>query len=370
MCYKIGDLVIVTGDPDEMYRTHSTSGYKYGEEFVVKSDYSGDNGVQSGKRGANWIYSQYLLLINDENMEEVNKIRELAEDYNANKERIKEDNRKREEAERIKAEEAIRKAELRPLRDRLRKRMADGRSPGVCTFAYRVLGQASYIYERAPCHASLGNKNDIVEAILHVANHMPNTKLANGKGAEKNYYRWLDYILNRSPWSVAFVTKSVWEAMYEGIVLNVHVCHDVMVTAAIAVRTGSEFTNTSMVFCEALDNGATEPQAAFVSCFYRKGGFWDHMGGHHVIRSNLNFKQIVRFFETGYDIKLIDNKLPSNKNRGTTSYSVSANLATERRKTVHEVIHGFMVTVGTGWEAKVVPLTIKDFVIALQKEWK
>lgn len=371
MLIKKGDCVVVIEQADVMMAEFGTRGYEFGDVFEVKETEA--RSVRSSKPGTNWIQYKNLMIWDESNPVDLDELKRLSEAKRAEAKALKE-KKEKEEQEALAKLEGNYTETIKEMKYRLKHEIG-GSYPGVCSFAYKQLGKMPVYVVGGPCHAALGASH-ITACILHVHNHLEGIVKENKEFKRENsfldYCVWLDYILNRSPWSIAFVTKSVLDALYDGIEMNVNVQHDVFVHSAIATRIASEYPQTSRVFCEALENGASEPQAALLSCFISsEGKYWDNGGGHHIISSANQLKDAIEFFKTGFDEKNLNRKKLACDFRDS-GYQVTKNIGSvaKPKGRIYDFMRDLLTTIGEGWEARTSFPTMAELVPILKKEWK
>lgn len=204
--------------------------------------------------------------------------------------------------------------------DSLRKRLNDvlGKNdPHVASYALRGVDANGVVLDKLQaqdiCHARLVTPFDwvkVTDVALHVKNYFTRDHFTDEQAdAYKEYISW---VINHSPWAMAFKTKHVWVATRYGIEMDVSVAHNIVVAAAIAIRLGSEYVNFSLNWKRFKKEGLTPEQAFLLASFTSVKTAYDptvelhlnlHQGGHHVVSATQSFKGLVKFLEKGYSDK-------------------------------------------------------------------
>jgi hypothetical protein len=201
---------------------------------------------------------------------------------------------------------------------------------GLCSFAWQNKESPRGTYDSyvsAPCHASLGYRGVMDQLVLHYAQHMD--EMGKRKSAEE-YRAYSEYIFNRSPWASAFVTKSSDDAYKNGVTMDCSVPRDILVTACIALRVGTEFSIVPKEFVRAIKAGASENVAFLIGVHVNKDKVNSLGGGHHVVTSSMSFSEFVKVFETGYIKENIEYRKPFNS--WGTGYNVLTSLCSNGKK--------------------------------------
>lgn len=180
-------------------------------------------------------------------------------------------------------------------------------------------GQCSYAIEYENGHRSF-HANDVCHARLNTAYYGSGQgEVANvayclrqeitafvprdaTKAAHKAY---CDYVINRSPWAHAFLTKDIEEAYTKDILMNVEVNKNIMAGACLMLRTGTERKGRANLFKLLIDHGHLPNTAWLVSCAFKKVegnhySFFDWSGGHDVIDKYRSFEDTIQFLKTGF----------------------------------------------------------------------
>jgi hypothetical protein len=183
---------------------------------------------------------------------------------------------------------------------------------GTCSYALEFESGHRRFQHADVCHARIAypyynahNKERVIKNLaLHIRGHAKKIPVAYGELREELYWFYVDYILNRSPWSSMFVgNKSIEDIKKEGgVYVDVSRGINEIASAAIALRMGSEFPYILNPFYLLCQSGCNEhfawlfaqhfPGTANVA--YKENG-----GGHSTIDSSLGFKQYMNTMYTG-----------------------------------------------------------------------
>jgi hypothetical protein len=181
---------------------------------------------------------------------------------------------------------------------------------------------------RDVCHARLAlyyGREDIPEAVAVIDYQQQHEQqaLAAGKQYKTSYRKFVDYIVNRSPWAVAFQGKTAKNVLENGVLMNVEAPSGAVAGACMALRYLSEFNAQNAVWKLMMDNGIQE-DAAFLTTYAfideKDGTFTPHPmgGGHQAISGMIPAGSLISFFANGYDEAF----LKSEPYRTKTSYRV------------------------------------------------
>lgn len=228
---------------------------------------------------------------------------------------------------------------------------------GICAFGFKGTAGREDIHGGQPCHAALARSNvgevaELVYSVRHDLKHVP-------EAARPAYQRYLDYILNRSPWAHAFLTKDAEEAMEQDVFMNVEVNRHVIAAACVAIRMAHEYLNRIRAFSWALDNGACEPAAWLFCCSFSvvmdasKPEGWG--GGHDVIDGGRDMAETVKFFREGYTSETGTVKEPFRTSHG--HYRISDPICRTARRGQDSIrtwtnANFNAVVTGEGWNKK------------------
>lgn len=166
------------------------------------------------------------------------------------------------------------------------------------------------------CHARLskayrGLGNGVCVAVYDAIRYHEKAITAN---RAKIYKRYVDYIINRSPWAVAHLEKDIDVVWDKGANMNVNVHGDILAAACVVARVGYEFSSMLDIFEDIVDAGFDENVAWLIAVSFTKVGkkyvIAEMGGGHHVIRADLRTDALLSFMKAGYRPDLIDTTEP------------------------------------------------------------
>lgn len=168
-----------------------------------------------------------------------------------------------------------------------------------CHWALRG-DETDYIYAQAPCHAGFSKQYNwrvVLEAVENIKQHEKELEDSN----KKDYRDFVEYILNRSPWKECFLTKDVDKAFDEGVYYNVEMDHAQVLSAAVALRTGSEFPHQLLRFTQNVDEGWAENVSLLMAYFFdNKGlGLVPLTDAHHTLSAGQSAQRVLDFFGKG-----------------------------------------------------------------------
>jgi hypothetical protein len=183
---------------------------------------------------------------------------------------------------------------------------------------------------RDVCHARLSvyypdrkvNK-EAVAVIDYQQEHYKQVEERAGKEFIPSYKKFVDYIVNRSPWAVAFQGKTVKNVLENGVLMNVEAPSGAVAGACQALRYLSEFAYQNAIWKLLMDNGIQE-DAAFLTTYAlikeENGTFTKNQmgGGHQPINGAIAAGSLISFFANGYNEAF----LKSEPYRTRTSYVV------------------------------------------------
>lgn len=192
------------------------------------------------------------------------------------------------------------------LREELWKRVQEYHG-GLCSFGAENKAGRRVFHNSAPCHASMGYLNlpGEITKVVYCLRHDIQYQLKPYSVKADDHKAYVEYILNGSPWSVAFETKDFKEASTKDIYMNVEVNRNVLVGAMVAVRVGFEKMGRSKMFKKMLDAGHHPHTCFLLACRYTDDGLGGYRtiewgGGHDVLDQNRKFDSLIKFFKEGY----------------------------------------------------------------------
>lgn len=154
------------------------------------------------------------------------------------------------------------------------------------------------------CHARLryGHdvRGDITDVALHLAQHYKDFP------HKEEYKRYVDWIIQRSPWKSAFLPTSTEDALRIGVMLDVDKGINLLVSAAIMLRNGHEFSSQVSHFCDLVDVGFSENVAFITASLFStrayeavENEYSEFSGNHHVFSDRIMVKDFKAFFNGG-----------------------------------------------------------------------
>lgn len=197
----------------------------------------------------------------------------------------------------------------KPKADNLREFIAKYRklqARGLCAFTKLVMNDKGEITpdvrNSAPCHAALsyGNYGKVVCVIDHIKYHLDSF---NTKKDKSEYRAYVRYIMDKSPWSIAYVNGGK-AALENDAIINVDRHADVVAAACIALRMGSEFKWITKAFAHFRKKMSED--AAFLLAFtfgQAKGNQYQIQamgGGHQVLAADILTTGLLTLFKEGY----------------------------------------------------------------------
>jgi len=187
-------------------------------------------------------------------------------------------------------------------------RRRTGNKPHVCSYGLEKEDGSYSIHTQDVCHARLATyeHKQVVKVALDIQGHA--YELAK-KGLGDKYLRYVNYIINYSPWSPIFHTRGAEHALKHGILLNVEKPIHQVLAAAVVLREGSEFSKKLHMFCRLLDEGHSGNTAYLLSAAVS----WDDddytfkyaglTNAHKVLSGEQDKDKLFQFFRTGYTPK-------------------------------------------------------------------
>lgn len=191
---------------------------------------------------------------------------------------------------------------------------------------------------RDVCHARLAihyGRHDDKEAVAVIdyqQEHLKQVIDRAGKEFVPTYKKFVDYIVNHSPWRVAFQGKAVKSILDNGVLMNVEAPSGAVAGACQALRFLSEFAGQNATWKLMMDNGIQADAAFLVTyAFTEEGGRYTQNamgGGHQPINGSIAAGNLISFFANGYDEKF----LKSSPYREQTSYRVHEHIEAVKDK--------------------------------------
>lgn len=187
------------------------------------------------------------------------------------------------------------KSLLRKLRENV------GENAGTCSYAMIDTKGAERFQVRDACHARMIDPYDFRRynvCVLDVKGHY------NTHPNKEEFKTYVDYIIQRSPWKNAFITRTTDEVINEGIAINVDNGANYVVSAAVALRIGHEYPNLAVDFHNLVVTGCPEHLAFITSSMmngynHKEYPLAGHNGSHHVMCGHQGVAAIKAFFNEG-----------------------------------------------------------------------
>jgi hypothetical protein len=194
----------------------------------------------------------------------------------------------------------------------------------LCQYIYLKKGADEYIEDfSAPCYASLGRTGGPVERLV-IGMAKPYARLP--ERSHEAYNRWLEYVVEQSPFRSAFITKTADEAK-KGLEMDCSKSVDEIICSATAMRDGYEHNERLIPFTHFLDEGYSGHTAYLLAFMLNyNAGKWSVSGmsdGHSNMAGVQNMAEIIKFFKQGYHRPELKTKKPFNVGGGAYGYWVS-----------------------------------------------
>ena len=173
---------------------------------------------------------------------------------------------------------------------------------GVCSYAMVDTEGNERFQVRDICHARLTSQYErkfYRTAVLEVKGHYKEHK------HPEAFKAYVDYVINRSPWKGAFITRTTDEVISSGIALDVNKGVNYVVSAAVALRIGHEYMHLAKDFFELSSSGCPEHlaflTASMCNGYHCKGQYelGGQNGAHHILSSGMSLDNLKAFFFKG-----------------------------------------------------------------------
>lgn len=237
---------------------------------------------------------------------------------------------------------------------------------GTCSYAYiSGTGERRFLVHDV-CHARM-TAMSMKQAVCNVAGHYKELKeLA-------SYKAWIEFHLQEGPYRAAYLTKTWEDAMREGVYLDVEKQSiSRCVTAAIALREGSEYSDTMLpVFDALIKKGFSRKASAFIARHIRlnNGVFkiQPNNGGHATIAASMQLDEVLKFWKEGF-WKPDDKPASVNAQR----YSVFATIAKYSNYAAAGSLQPFLLetfktNLAEGWAAVAQPITERSLFAGMEQ---
>lgn len=194
----------------------------------------------------------------------------------------------------------------------LKQLVKEDEGAGICSYSKKLKDDAlKYRHQvKDACHARLGHYKLDKEAeslVLNIDGHLPIFK--DSKENLAAYKLYVEYILAASPWKSCFKYYGITHALTHGIMMNLDKTRGQLASAAVALRQGSEYYNTTLpLFAEVLNLGHTGNTAWVVcSSVTQQGGkyLWNRISeGHRAMNGMQDKDEFLKFFKEGFFLNL------------------------------------------------------------------
>lgn len=191
--------------------------------------------------------------------------------------------------------------------DKFRKRLVEG-SHGCANF-YLIkqdkkgeLGHVGGVAQ--PCHYELrGGYGEskkkavaVIDSISCRIEHLPEHK-------KQGFKDYVNYLLNRSPWSIAYKTKTYEDAVANCIDMNLDVTANIMVGACIAMRQSSEYSDVLPVHAFLKAKRFSGDVCFLVAQHFtmNEAGVFSPLNinsGHSILTTDMPSAEVFKFFAT------------------------------------------------------------------------
>jgi hypothetical protein len=180
---------------------------------------------------------------------------------------------------------------------------------GTCSYAIEFASGHRRFQSNDACHARMrwgkdygNNDKDGDKPVAVACNIHGHIKRVTAVVDFEAYKVFVKYMLNDSPWADAWLTKDVDEAMKGCAMMDVTKHFSYVCSAAIALRTGSEYPRFLKVFKQLIDMKYSPHVAYIMSQMTTVGnnGSYDitgQGGSHHVFHNHMELDKVVAFFD-------------------------------------------------------------------------
>jgi hypothetical protein len=188
------------------------------------------------------------------------------------------------------------------------------------------------------CHAAMGYGGDGGD-IVGMSDYLFAYVTQVPKALHPAYKNYVDYIINRSPWHVAYKKASADRALKEGLNLKVGVNGKILGAACVALRLGKEFAQTKLPIYDMCVEAGYEEAVAWIAanCFHKTGETIQLVrptGAHTVIDVDTKVGPLINLMRYGYT----DEELKDKPYSKTGSYRGFTAKVSEREDFVKEAM--------------------------------
>lgn len=223
--------------------------------------------------------------------------------------------------EEVKAKKAKKKSLRAVIAEARKKFIPKVGTEGVCNFIMFTKANDGEIKvhdeTNAPCHAALDlsyedggkrvGKDYRIVGVLDLLHDYADEDEGIEKKHRSTYYKFVDWMVNHSPWSIAYEKKSVKNVLENGVLLDVTKPAIVVGGACISLRFMKEFPQYLPTYQRLLKAGISR-DAAYLACYsfdttkkaneFTLGTMY---GGHQVLFSGMKAGGVLSFFANGFD---------------------------------------------------------------------
>lgn len=157
-------------------------------------------------------------------------------------------------------------------------------------------GQKNFCLKKI-CHADFRYEGTHKKYYENISNHVKNKVID-----KEAYKRYVNYILQESPWAHCFVTKKYSVGVVHNIEMNTNVGPSQFMGAITALRMGSEFPEHLSVWNTLVKKHSCSNNEAMLIASLFKGGtnMIEYHGGHWIVGQYANISKVIDFFKNGY----------------------------------------------------------------------
>lgn len=172
-------------------------------------------------------------------------------------------------------------------------------SVSVFALVHKNTKKAPEYNVNAPCHASVRSVSGLLAFVDDIECFRKRHTF------KEQYDRYIDYMLNRSPYASGFLTKKLSDAIVSGVFYDTNKSNSVCVASAIGLREGSEYPNRMEIFGDVLALGFSERTAHIAAQWLNKTKDGKYKttypsGAHMSTISSMESEEYFRFFREGY----------------------------------------------------------------------
>ena len=221
---------------------------------------------------------------------------------------------------------------------------------GTCSYGKLYADGTHKLQIQDACHARIPSyevDTDIICLSLNVQGHEAAFKRREeegSKGALKKYHNYIEYIINYSPWSVCFHSKGLSHALKHGVGMDVEQKMEHLVSAAIALREGSEYSKELDVFNHLLSLGYSGNVSYLMARSFTMNvdkntfSYKTISNGHKTLHPQQDSEELFAFFRNGATKKKDDNPYRTHHKAYFSIYNHIAQATTVKGGSISDVI--------------------------------